>query len=613
MESCYEIIPLLERYSTHQEMTDAELARVRIHLLECERCRAAAVPESRNSLIERWPEERVPAADLETTARLRLGALIGSLLLHAAAGALVVVLLNAFEDDSVRSWVLTQPLRGERVPLDSRRTTGGQPAFSTMDFATTDPAELYPTAPIRSTLGGGGLPGIESDRTREYRSILLPDLGSQPDIFVHPPGEVGAPHSTGAYATQTIEGSKDPLETVMDQSNLQEDQLVVWLIDRTPSMFARREQVLDRIRQWHETLEKKKKRQLRMTAIAFGERTKRLTFADTDNLANLLEAVERMEPEAGETENVAAALNQCARISAGTRRVSIILFTDERGDDLDDKALAATLAELKRHRIKLYVICDEIPLGVTQRVAAFGSRSMALTTGSESPQPEIFCDWHQAIPVPSLAPGRILSGFGPYELSLLATESKGSLYLNHVSPDYNLEDLNHRKPALIARSTYAKEIRDKPLRAMVLRTVATLRGISFPRRTVLRTQAERLDETAQTRAALEAVERLLPPVHEALAAYLAEEKHPRWRANARLIAAQLTAADYYLNRRLELLAGADPIGPGGSLTFSITDDIAVGTGPLTAAAGKLRGYGGTPWTLIGRELGNVKTLTLHAE
>jgi hypothetical protein len=241
--------------------------------------------------------------------------------------------------------------------------------------------------------------------------------------------------------TGGVKGAIDRLTVEIEASLRQENTLVVWLFDATPSMKSRREAIADRFDNVY--------RQLGLlgvggngalkTAVAtFGKSVQFLTKRPVDDIAAIKKAIRKIEDdgdEKGAVENVfSAALSAGERFrsfrlgSKERRRVMIVVVTDERGSDTE--RLETAIVKLRRLGMRVYCVGDDAVFGRERHyfpyVFSDGFHGLAYTNrGPETADLE-------GVQLPFWG-GRgrlqeLTSGFGPYALTRLCNET-GGMYL----------------------------------------------------------------------------------------------------------------------------------------------------------------------------------------
>lgn len=304
-----------------------------------------------------------------------------------------------------------------------------------------------PTAPVEAATSQvayeleqpqtvGEMIALEFDRT-VLEAPTIPE-----NVVVKGAGSVGTTGAMGAIdrITHEILLSLDERPT-----------LVVWLFDQSGSLKPQRESIAKRFDRVYDELVKiemsgneafQHEESPLLTAIAeFGSTVNLLTPKPTDDLAEIKAAVRAVRDDAGGRENVFQSVGHLAekfrhqRLARPRRNVMIVVFTDEAGDDIE--ALDDTVETCRKYEMPVYVIGVPAPFG----------RQVAYVKYVD-PDPE-YDQTPQKAPVhqgpESLLPERIMllfggqpedevqidSGFGPYGLCRLATETGGLYFTVH--------------------------------------------------------------------------------------------------------------------------------------------------------------------------------------
>lgn len=271
-----------------------------------------------------------------------------------------------------------------------------------------------------------------------------------------------------------VRGAIDRLTVEIEASLRQENTLVVWLFDATPSMKSRRDAIADRFDNVY--------RQLGLlgvggngalkTAVAtFGKSVQFLTKKPVDNVDVIKKAIRKIQDdgdEKGAVENVfTAALAAGERFRSfrignakERRRVMIVIVTDERGSDTDK--LETAIVKLRKLGMRVYCVGDDAVFGRERHyfpyVFSDGFHGFAYTNrGPETADLE-------GVQLPFWG-GRghhleeLTSGFGPYALCRLCAET-GGLYLiseELPGPKFDVAILRNYSPDYRPKKDYDLE------------------------------------------------------------------------------------------------------------------------------------------------------------
>ena len=256
-------------------------------------------------------------------------------------------------------------------------------------------------------------------------------------------------------ASAGITGAAGAIDRITNEILLSLDEkptLVVWLFDRSGSLQRQREEIVRRFDRVYEELGiieaagneafKRHKDKPLLTAVAsFGRQLQIHTPQPTDNLNDIKAAVRGVTEDTSGIENVFTSIAQIARdfrfhrLKSPRRRVMIVVFSDEAGDDIDSLELAVTTC--RKYEIPVYVVGVPAPFGREYSYVKY-----------VDPDPD-FDQRTQWVPVrqgpESLLPERLKlyfsnrgnreelidSGFGPFGLTRLAYETGGVYFAVH--------------------------------------------------------------------------------------------------------------------------------------------------------------------------------------
>jgi hypothetical protein len=275
--------------------------------------------------------------------------------------------------------------------------------------------------------------------------------------------------------TGGVKGAIDRLTVEIEASLRQENTLVVWLFDATPSMKSRRDVIADRFDNVY--------RQLGLLGVGgngalktavgtFGKSVQFLTKKPVDDVAAIKKAIRKIEDdgdEKGAVENVfGASLAAYERfrsycLGANTkdrRRVMIVIVTDERGSDTDK--LETAIVKLRKIGMRVYCVGDDAVFGRERHYFPYvfedGFHGFAYTNrGPETAELE-------GVQLPFWG-GRshrleeLTSGFGPYALTRLCTETGGMYLISDELPGPKFDDaiLRNYRPDYRPKKAYELE------------------------------------------------------------------------------------------------------------------------------------------------------------
>ena len=366
-----------------------------------------------------------------------LAAHVGALLMLAT-----VTLLTPIDS---RLQLLSTPPVPEEEPLEDAFRVSEELSIDVGALSDGGTGDAAAAAPLEATLSAVSLDLEALTEKGELPTfeLAVPVLTSpDPDdqLLVKGVGAIGATGSRGAVDRITGE-----ILLSLDQRPT----LVVWLFDRSASLSGQREEIVSRFDRIYDELGvaaglgNQKGEELRhddqplLTAItAFGAGIDFLTPKPTDLIEEVKTAVRSVSEDASGEENVFGALLTVSekyrryRLHRPRRNVMLIVVTDEAGDD--PAQLDRCVTVLRKMQMPVYVVGSPAPFG---RLDAYVRYVDPNPKYDQSPQ------WLPVRQGPeSLLPERLKlgaigrgdfdgptidSGFGPFGLTRLATETGG--------------------------------------------------------------------------------------------------------------------------------------------------------------------------------------------
>ena len=441
--------------------------------------------------------------------------------------------------------------------------------------------------------------------------------------------------------------------------------LVVWLFDQSGSLDRQRKEIRQRFEQIYEELgvveaannpafAKHDDKPLLTSIIAFGQSVSLLTEQPTDDLSEILGAVEKITMDDSGIENVFSAMYLAAdrykgqRVPRGAdrqpeRNVMLIAFTDEVGDDR--AGLERTIDICRRYAMPVYVV------GVP---APFGREETLVKWVDPDPKYDQTPQWGRVNQGPeTLVPERIKlsfegeyeapldSGFGPYALTRLCYETGGIYFAIHPNRNirrsvsrretadftahlerfFDPDVMRRYRPDYLPADEYMRRLEDSPMRkalvqAAQLSWVTTLEEPDT--RFVKRNEADFANALTEAQKDAARLEPKLTALHATLQQgeeARPDEIVPRWQAGYDLamgtvLAARVRTEGY--NAMLALAKRSLPFKDPKNNTWVLepSDEITISS-QLASAAEKSREYlqrvieqhPDTPWAVLAqREL-----------
>ncbi len=344
--------------------------------------------------------------------------------------------------------------------------------------------------------------------------------------------------------------------------------LVVWLMDASESLSARREQVIKRFERIYHELDELSDDQaepLLTSVVAFGAKSKLMTPQPTASFEEVLQAVQKMPKDETGIENVFAAVQTAAReyrkLQKKGYQVMLVVLTDESGNDV--ALLDQAIEEVKRSKMAVYVMGPVSPFGRAEmRVKWVDQETKEVLHLPVERGPESVAIENVNVPIwiPELSEQIISSGFGPYALARLTRESNGIYFMyddgNIDGPKIDILDMLDHTPDYLSQIEYNKLIEKSPIRKAILGIArvsletSNLQpkikflegGIQFEIRDELR-NLQKIDEFFNRAIYdLKAVEN-----------YRTKETSERWQAHFDLLMGQLLANRIRLTNSIPLL------------------------------------------------------------
>ena len=244
--------------------------------------------------------------------------------------------------------------------------------------------------------------------------------------------------------TEHVGGTDGAIDRIVQEiaaSLRQRKTLVVWLMDESLSMEGRRAEVAARFEGIYKQLGQLDigaDEALRSGVVGYGEHVHVLQEKPTADLSELLAAVNSIENDKSGQEKVFTAVNEALRVFLPAKRrmkanMMMILVTDERGDDYD--MLENTVKRCSREGVKAYCIGNSAVFGREKGYIETTWEADGETFTEDLPAdmgPETVRAECVQIPfwlAKTRHLNRMSSGYGPYTLSRLCTETGGVFFL----------------------------------------------------------------------------------------------------------------------------------------------------------------------------------------
>ena len=180
-------------------------------------------------------------------------------------------------------------------------------------------------------------------------------------------GAVGATTSGAA-------GAVDRLTAEIDASLRQRPTVVVWVFDQSVSLSAQRKEIASRLERVFQELgadrSQRHRPDLQNLVVAFGKNVSLVTKKPTDDVAEVIRAIDAVPVDDSGVEMTFAAIRAAAdsariyRTSAPKKNVMIVAFTDEVGND--QQLADQTAQHCRKLGIPVYVVGVPAPFGMRE-------------------------------------------------------------------------------------------------------------------------------------------------------------------------------------------------------------------------------------------------------
>lgn len=251
-------------------------------------------------------------------------------------------------------------------------------------------------------------------------------------------GAVGA-------TTSGASGAVDRLTAEIDASLRQRPTVVVWVFDQSVSLSAQRKEIAGRLERVFQELGADRSRanrpDLQNLVVAFGKNVSLVTKKPTDDVAEVIKAIEGVPVDDSGIEMTFGAIRAAAdsariyRTSAPKKNVMVVAFTDEVGND---QQLADQTAQYcRRLGIPVYVVGVPAPFGMREVRMKYVEFDPNFDQGEDEQWavieqgPETLLSEVVRVRSGGRDDEAIDSGFGPFSLSKLCAETGGIYFRVH--------------------------------------------------------------------------------------------------------------------------------------------------------------------------------------
>ncbi len=280
-----------------------------------------------------------------------------------------------------------------------------------------------------------------------------------------PDGYVGERRRVVDGTGQALDRITREIMWMLDSSKV----LVIWLFDESESMRFSQQEIRERIGRVYSELglsDKTAGDALLSSIASYGQTYRLHTARPTNDVAELAEAIGRIPIDPSGLEKQHQAISQAIAthrkfVTAGRRKMALILLTAKSGEMDDKQYLEAAISEAKGARCTIYVLGREAVFGYPYALMRWKhpqtlrTHWLRINRGPETAfveqlQTNGFYRREDAFP----------SGFGPYEQSRLAHQT-GGIFFMLPSVETNVVRGENRRYELDAMRGYQVDIRSR--------------------------------------------------------------------------------------------------------------------------------------------------------
>ena len=289
-------------------------------------------------------------------------------------------------------------------------------------------------------------------------------------------------HGTVGAEVSTIEGAVDRITHEIALNLEQSNVLVIWLMDASISLREHRQVVASRLQRVYEEIAQLgtvSSDALLSAVVAYGYGVQPLVPPTADGAA-VIETIRNVPLDETGVENVfsavVASVNQYkAQRSRERRKVMVVIWTDESGDDLERLDEAITVC--RRLAVPVFTVGPSSMFGQREGTTSYRHPEdgqiyqLPIDRGPDTARPE-------RLRLPFWFDGpkyeNLHAGVGPYGLVRLALESGGADLSNEQEADrspFRLEAMKRYLPEYIPPAQYLQQVEKSRLRQAVLAAV----------------------------------------------------------------------------------------------------------------------------------------------
>ena len=296
-----------------------------------------------------------------------------------------------------------------------------------------------------------------------------------------------------------IEGAVDRMAVEIDRSLQNRKTLVIWLFDESGSMETRRNAIADRFESVYKQLgglkssdKTTQRRPLKTAVVGFSDKTNFYTPQPVDDVNEIVTKIRNIKAAQSPDENVFTAVSQVTRKWLNYRRrmrydVMVVIVTDERGSDYgqDGAALEKVIQLTRTNGIRVYCIGNAAVFGREKGWVLYTYPDGYSQEWDVDQGPETVMMERLSLPfwgTRGFGRFQMSSGYGPYALNRLCSESKG-IYLiadEGRGQKFNPAVMRGYRPDYRPIRTYLKDAETNDAKRSLLRAAVITRERQIP-------------------------------------------------------------------------------------------------------------------------------------
>ncbi len=453
-------------------------------------------------------------------------------------------------------------------------------------------------------------------------------------------GQTVSIKGNGAETVGGVEGAVDRIADEIVRHLEQGPTLVVWAFDASGSLVAERQRLGKHIETVYTHIKQKDESNLAADSglltmvVGFGQNRQAMLEKPTDQVSEILSAIAGIPQDTTGKESTFTTVGEIVGKWGkykGPRNhpyhVMVIVVTDEKGDD--ESRLDEAIAAARRAKVPVYVLGSQAYFGRDKHLVNYTDpktkqvfSGLPVDSGPESIMLE-------QIRLPFWYDGQqydfVDSGFGPYGLSRLASETGGIYFITRFDTrrmGFDPARMREYRPDWISRNEYEKRVEKSELRRAVINAslitqqrLPGMPGLYFPPADAPEFKDAMANNQAIAERTAYTVDEALGPINAA-AKYRDRESSRRWQAHYDLIRGRLLAMKvrcYEYNWACALMKKDPPkFKSPKSNAWRLVPDTTIRYSEKAAAAAKeaesllrrvVEDHPATPWAVLAqREL-----------